>query len=85
MSEEKWTDRLFEKDCEQRGFNHEINQESDITGQGESCHWRKCQLPAVKRYEIKRIGAPGHGWDVQLCAGHDSEDNAWEVFRIESA
>lgn len=80
-AEERWTNRLFEKDCEQRGFNHEINQITEITDKHESCHMGKCQLPAVKRYEIKRVGEPGAGWFVQLCIDHDSEENAWEVYR----
>lgn len=81
MNEDAYFDRLQAQEDRRRGFDHEVNQETDITGQGEICQWKKCQLFAVKRRELKEVGAPGHGLDVDLCEDHDSEENAWEIYR----
>lgn len=80
VSEDTYFDGLLAKENRRRGFDHEVNQETDITGQREICMWRKCQLHAVKRRELKEVGAPGSGVDVDLCADHDSEENAWEIY-----
>lgn len=79
-AEERWADRQEWAEEKRRGFDVEINGESDIKGQGEVCQVSMCKEPAVKRYEIKKVGAPGHGTDVDLCADHDHEETAWDVY-----
>lgn len=77
-AEERWTNQEQWKN--ERG-ELEINDERDVTGKGEICHFKKCGAPAVTLYEIKKAGAVGHGFDVLFCADHDHEESAFELYR----
>lgn len=81
MSEERWAQQQEWDEEKRRGFDVEINDEKDVTGGGEKCHVSKCGAPAVKLYEIKNVGEPGHGWDVLLCVDHDHRDTAFEIYQ----
>lgn len=78
-AEERWTDRLFEEDCKRRGFDVEIKDETDVTGQGYKCRVAKCAGSAVKRYEVGEVAGKG-GLEIDLCTDHDSEDQAYEEY-----
>lgn len=79
-AEERWADRMEWAEEKRRGFDYEINDQQDVDDQNEICHVSKCGAHAVKLYEIKKVGVPGRGHDVLLCADHDHEDTAWDIF-----
>lgn len=63
-------------------YEIEIKIIEDIADPKAVCIYPKCKDRAVKRYEVGIVSGGG-GHQIDLCADHDSEDSAYELYRRE--
>lgn len=72
--------RLEWAEEKRRGLDIELKIEHNVVGRELKCDWPRCPLMAVRECQIGKVH---ESWSVSvcLCAEHDCDENAFEVYR----
>ena len=78
-AESRWEARMEWAEERRRGFDIEVNQRHDLDGDF-GCDVRHCHQPGKSEVEVKTVGSPGSGTWFVLCADHDENEIALELY-----